>query len=65
MLSPSYVAVNTPEGQDAIQRDLDRFQKWTQVNLVRLNKTKYNIMHMGHGNSYYQYKLRNERVQPC
>ena len=25
-------AVNTPEGQDAIQKDLDRLEQWTQVN---------------------------------
>jgi len=33
-------AVDMPEGQDAIQTDLDELKKWAPVNLVRLNKAK-------------------------
>ena len=29
--------VNTPEGWDAIQRDLDRIEQWTQVNIMKFN----------------------------
>ena len=36
-----WAAVNTPEAQDAIQRDLDRFEQWAQVNLTRFNKSRY------------------------
>ena len=38
-------AVNTPEGRDAIQRDLDRLQQWARVNLVGFNEAECNVLH--------------------
>ncbi|KAJ7403921.1 rna-directed dna polymerase from mobile element jockey-like [Willisornis vidua] len=35
-------AVDSPEGTDAIQRDLDRLEKQRSVNIVQLNKAKCN-----------------------
>ena len=49
--------VNTPEGLYAIQRDLDRLKQCVQVNLMRYNKSKCKVLHLGHGNSHCKYKL--------
>ena len=55
--------VNTPEGWDAIHRDLDRLEQWAQVNFMRFNKSQCKVLHLGQGNPHYQYKLRYERIE--
>ena len=47
----------TLEGCAAIQQNLDRLESWTKRNLMRFNKSKCRVLHLGRNNHMHQYRL--------
>ncbi|PKU33670.1 pol- hypothetical protein [Limosa lapponica baueri] len=56
-------AVDLLEGRDAIQRDFYRLEGWAHMNIMKFNKAKCKVLHLGWRHLQYQYRLGDELVK--
>uniref|UniRef100_A0A8B9G1Y1 Reverse transcriptase domain-containing protein n=1 Tax=Amazona collaria TaxID=241587 RepID=A0A8B9G1Y1_9PSIT len=56
-------SVDTLEGRNAIQRNLDMLVRWADASLMKFNHAKCKVLHRGQSNPRHSYRLGREEIQ--
>ena len=51
------------KGRNVIQRELDRLERWAHAKLMKFNKAKCKVLHLGQGNLKHRYRVGRERLE--